>query len=231
MANRVGWVVIAIVVMLGCKQSAPTGAPAGSAAAGSAAAGSQAAAGSSAAAPAGSAAADPWGAGGSAAGAAAAPAGSATTESAVAAAVGSAATATAPAPTGFKVGDAVTAQWTNGSWYPGKIGKINDDGTYRVNFNDGDVSPALPLKKIKARKAVAGGGGSKGGATASKGGAEPCPASHWTRCGGNCYLLTDDRYNCGRCGNVCPSNMSLCRNGRCDCTGIEKDNNGGVCPP
>jgi len=118
-------------------------------------------------------------------------------------------------------------QWTDGDWYPGKIGKINDDGTYRVNYNDGDVSPKLTAKQVKPRKTGGGGGGK---ATASKGGDEPCPASHWTRCNGNCVPLQDDRYNCGACGNVCPKNLWICRNGVCDCAANEKDSNG-VCPP
>src|SRR4051812_24265832 len=49
----------------------------------------------------------------------------------------------APAAAAFKVGDRVEGQWTNGDWYDGKIGKINADGTYRVDYDDGDVSPSL----------------------------------------------------------------------------------------
>jgi retinol-binding protein 3 len=49
----------------------------------------------------------------------------------------------------LKAGDAVFGQWTDGNWYPGKIGKLNADGTYTVNYDDGDVSPALPAAKVR----------------------------------------------------------------------------------
>lgn len=128
---------------------------------------------------------------------------------------------------GFQVGDKVYGMWTNGKWYPGKIGKINADGTYRVNYNDGDVSPSLPARKVKPRTPGSSAGGKR---STSASGDEPCPASHWTRCNGNCVPLMDDRNNCGACGHVCPRGMSLCRNGVCDCTQYDKDANGGSCP-
>jgi hypothetical protein len=49
----------------------------------------------------------------------------------------------------LKVDDAVFGQWTDGNWYPGKVGTINADGTYRVNYDDGDVSPSLPADKVR----------------------------------------------------------------------------------
>jgi retinol-binding protein 3 len=54
-----------------------------------------------------------------------------------------------PRPEVLKVGDAVFGQWTDGNWYPGKIGVINADGTYRVNYDDGDVSPSLTADKVR----------------------------------------------------------------------------------
>ena len=203
-------VVLALIVIVGCSKAKETG----TAASGSA--------GSSAGAPVTAGLASPGSASESSA-----PGSAAAATTGAAPAAGSAAATGSDAPEGYKVGDAVYGRWTDGSWYPGKIAKINDDGTYRVNYNDGDVSPSLPSKKIKPRKSS---GGAATGRSTGKGGSEPCPASHWTRCGNNCVPLMDDRYNCGRCGNVCPSNMSLCRNGVCDCTGVEKDSNGGVCP-
>jgi len=156
-------------------------------------------------------------------------AGSATPAAGSAAASSSAPVAAGSAAEGYRVGDAVYGKWTDGNWYPGKIGKINDDGTYRVNYNDGDVSPSLATNKVKPRKAPASSG--KASSSASKSGAQPCPATHWTRCpDGNCYLLSDDPSHCGSCSNSCPMRLSVCRNGRCDCTGVEKDSNGGVCP-
>lgn len=57
--------------------------------------------------------------------------------------------APASATDSLKVGDAVFGQWTDGSWYPGKIGKLNADGTYGVSYDDGDVSPSLPANKVR----------------------------------------------------------------------------------
>src|SRR5207248_1629738 len=51
----------------------------------------------------------------------------------------------------FKVGDVVDGQWSDDAWYPGKIGAVNKDGTYRINYDDGDVSPALPAARVRAR--------------------------------------------------------------------------------
>jgi retinol-binding protein 3 len=49
----------------------------------------------------------------------------------------------------LKVGDAVLGQWIDGNWYPGKVGVINADGTYRVNYDDGDVSPSLAASQVR----------------------------------------------------------------------------------
>jgi hypothetical protein len=49
----------------------------------------------------------------------------------------------------LKVGDAVFGQWTDGDWYPGTIAAINADGTYAVNYNDGDVSPSLSASQVR----------------------------------------------------------------------------------
>lgn len=66
---------------------------------------------------------------------------------ALATAQGSAAPASAT--DALKVGDEVFGQWIDGNWYPGKISKLNADGTYAVNYNDGDVSPSLPVDKVR----------------------------------------------------------------------------------
>ena len=59
----------------------------------------------------------------------------------------------APAPAKkLEVGDLVLGQWSDGQWYPGKIGAVNKDGTFRVDYDDGDVSPALSAAQVRARK-------------------------------------------------------------------------------
>ncbi len=107
--------------------------------------------------------------------------------------------------TGFKVGDTVSGRWTNGKWYPGKIAKVNTDGTFDVAYNDGDYSKALPASKVKARKVTAGGGGGGGGGRSSAASSNaPCPGPGLTRrCGGRCVNIQQDDNNCGGCGNRC----------------------------
>jgi hypothetical protein len=108
-----------------------------------------------------------------------------------------------PAENPLKVGAAVEGQWTDGRWYPGKIGAINADGTFRVNYNDGDVSRSLPAAKVRLRHAGAthhsgGGGGSCGGGL--------------TQCGGRCVDIHNDNRNCNACGRQCPE---ACMGGSC----------------
>ena len=107
--------------------------------------------------------------------------------------------------TALVVGDRVTARWTNGSWYPGKISAVNADGTYNVNFDDGDKSKNLPLAKVKRRvKSTGGGGGGGGSTTKSTASDAPCPGPGLTRrCNGRCVNIQEDSNNCGSCGNVC----------------------------
>jgi hypothetical protein len=54
----------------------------------------------------------------------------------------------------FKVGDLVYGQWTDDQWYAGKIGAVNKDGTYRVDYDDGDVSRSLSAARVKVRQAA-----------------------------------------------------------------------------
>jgi hypothetical protein len=36
-----------------------------------------------------------------------------------------------------KVGTRVVARWPDGRFYPGKIGKLNDNGSFHIEFDDG----------------------------------------------------------------------------------------------
>jgi stigma-specific protein Stig1 len=47
----------------------------------------------------------------------------------------------------------------------------------------------------------------------TRGGSGPCPTGR-TNCRGKCYDLTQDRNNCGQCGNVCAESQ-LCQGGTC----------------
>ncbi len=117
----------------------------------------------------------------------------------------------------LQVGDAVDGLWSDNRWYPGKIGKINDDGTYFINFNDGDKA-ALDASHVRRRKAASGGGSSKAA------GGEPCnEGPDWTRCPGiGCHRLTTDNQNCGACGHHCAAN-NTCKNGTCVCNDSDGD--------
>ena len=37
----------------------------------------------------------------------------------------------------------------NQEWYPGKIEKVNEDGTYAVDYNDGDKEAAVKAELIR----------------------------------------------------------------------------------
>merc|ERR1712216_918435 len=50
---------------------------------------------------------------------------------------------------GLKVGDKVDAKWTNGRFYKGKVATVNADGTYNIDFDDGDKRPNVKLEDIK----------------------------------------------------------------------------------
>jgi len=47
------------------------------------------------------------------------------------------------------VGTVVEARWKNGlAWFPGKIQKINPDGTYAVRYDDGDFEASVKRELI-----------------------------------------------------------------------------------
>jgi hypothetical protein len=44
----------------------------------------------------------------------------------------------------YEVGDRVMARWKGGEYYPGEVATVNKDGSYLVQFDDGDVEEAEP---------------------------------------------------------------------------------------
>ncbi len=71
------------------------------------------------------------------------------------------ATAVAPAPapaaavvvtTKFKVGDKIEARWKGGSYYKGTVAAIAADGTYSVNYDDGDKETGVKEMNVKLLK-------------------------------------------------------------------------------
>lgn len=55
--------------------------------------------------------------------------------------------------TTFKVGDKVEAHWKGGqTWWKGTIAAVNADGTYNINYDDGDKESNLPATSVRARQ-------------------------------------------------------------------------------
>jgi len=179
---RIWWLVIAVVLSVACDKGA-----------GGSASGSAAGSGKPAAAPAGSATV-------------AAPAPAPAVDPSApppAAPVAAGTPAVPPAAPSWKQGDRIQGQWSDGRWYNGKIGAVNSDGTYDINYDDGDHANHLAAKHVRARGTVSSGGG--GHSSASSGDA-PCPGPGLTRrCSGVCVNIQEDNNNCGSCGNRCPS--------------------------
>jgi hypothetical protein len=94
----------------------------------------------------------------------------------------------------LKAGDKISAKWSDGYWYPAKISKVNDNGTFDIKYDDGTKVKSQPAKKVKPRKAKTGGGKSSGGG---------CSGGR-TKCGGRCVDLQNDPNNCWSCGRQCP---------------------------
>jgi hypothetical protein len=124
-------------------------------------------------------------------------------------------TAEAPPPpppaAAFAVGDRVIARWTNGSWYPGKIAAVRADGTFDVNYDDGDRSKGLSASKIRKRTATTASTTKSTGKTTSSRPASdaPCPGPGITRrCNGVCVNIQENSNHCGGCNNRCPAGKS-----------------------
>ena len=126
-----------------------------------------------------------------------------------------AAPAVPAAPTEWKVGDQIQGKWPGDNrWYNGRISKVNDDHTYNIKYDDGDVSQNFKMERIRGRHsggaAPAGGGGGGGGG----GGVKQCLSTQHS-CGGVCVNLLEDNNNCGSCGNRCSSNKHCDNHGFC----------------
>jgi hypothetical protein len=128
-----------------------------------------------------------------------------------------------PAVTGLQVGDRVDGLWSDNRWYPGKVGAVNPDGTYAINFDDGDKA-ALDGHHVRRRKAAGGGGASKAA------GAKQCHAGpDWTDCPGiGCHKLSTDNSNCGACFHGCRADQT-CNDGVCGCHTYEHIDEQGRC--
>jgi hypothetical protein len=105
-------------------------------------------------------------------------------------------------PAAWKVGDKIQGKWSDGRWYNGRISAVNDDQTFNIKYDDGDVSNHFKADRIRARRASTGGGGGTSSNTSNA----PCPGPGLTRrCSGVCVNIQEDNNNCGSCGNRCPS--------------------------
>ena len=50
----------------------------------------------------------------------------------------------------LNVGDKVRSRYKGGAWHPGQIIKNNEDGTYRILYDDGDVEERVKLEHLKS---------------------------------------------------------------------------------
>jgi hypothetical protein len=57
--------------------------------------------------------------------------------------------------TKYKLGDKIQAKWKGGSYYPGTIAMVNTDGTYNINYDDGDKESNVMEANIKLPEPVA----------------------------------------------------------------------------
>ena len=58
-----------------------------------------------------------------------------------------------PLPGGYAVGEKVEAKWQRGSSYwPGKISSVNSDGTYDIDYDDGDKDTNVKTIHIRHRR-------------------------------------------------------------------------------
>jgi hypothetical protein len=116
--------------------------------------------------------------------------------------LGSAAATPPPAAAAFAVGDRVMARWTNGQWYPGKITAVRADGTFDVNYDDGDRSKGLSASKVRKRTSSSSSSSKKSSNSSSD---APCPGPGITRrCNGVCVNIQENNNHCGGCNNRCP---------------------------
>ncbi|MBL0218288.1 MAG: hypothetical protein IPQ07_30945 [Myxococcales bacterium] len=105
----------------------------------------------------------------------------------------------------IKAGDPVWGKWTDDVWYPGKVGAVNKDGTFKVAYTDGDTSAALPRAKVRLRDPATTPKAQRptsSSSPAAEGGNCAGPGMP-RRCNGVCTTIQDNDNNCGGCGNKC----------------------------
>ena len=106
-----------------------------------------------------------------------------------------------PAAVAWKVDDRIQGKWSDGRWYNGRISAVNDDGSYNIKYDYGDVSNHFGKERVRGRGAAPAGGQSHASGGASN---APCPGPGLTRrCGGVCVNIQEDDNNCGSCGTRC----------------------------
>lgn len=126
----------------------------------------------------------------------------------------------------LRKGDKVSAQWSNGRWYPGTLTAVYSDGTADVRYDDGDRSRGLPFAKIRLVKRpmleveveVADAPAARAPTTKKKGLVEgaSCAGPGWQYvCGGRCTDVKSDTANCGSCGHRCDDGYTCDGSGTC----------------
>ena len=93
---------------------------------------------------------------------------------------------------GYTPGDTVSARWRGGKgWFPGVVTHINDDGTFNIEYDDGDRETSVPKDMIKVlttealtRRRAACESAMQTPATREPSASPVRNSGRWVRCGG-----------------------------------------------